>query len=104
MVYTFYKITCNSVDVDSVYIGFTKHFAQKKRDHKMKSLFETNTNKLYTTIRAHGSFKKKWTMEVIESSACESLVDAKKPERYLCEVWKADLNAAPKNGKKGINK
>jgi len=92
------------VDVDSVYIGFTKKIAQTKCAHKMKSLFETNTNKLYTTIRAHGGFKKNWTMEVIESSACDSLVDAKKRERYLCEVRKADLNAAPKNGKKGIKK
>jgi len=59
----------------------------------MRSLFETNTSKLDTAIRAHGGFKKKWTMEVIESSACESLEDAK---NYLCEVWKADLNTVPK--------
>jgi len=65
----------------------------------MKSLFETNTNKLYTTVRAHGGFKNNWTMEVIESSTCDSYFDAKKQERYLCEVWKADLNAAPKNWK-----
>jgi len=98
MVYIFYKIRCNSVDVDSVYIGYTKHkhFARKKSFHKMKSLFETNTSKLDTAIRAHGGFKTKWTMEVIESSACESLDDAKKQLPYLCEVWKADLNTVPK--------
>jgi hypothetical protein len=96
MVYIFYKITCNSVDVDSVYIGYTKNFQNKKCFHKMRSLFETNTSKLDTAIRAHAGFKKNWTMEVIESSACESLEDAKKQLPYLCEVWKADLNTVPK--------
>jgi len=102
MVYIFYKITCNSVDVDSVYIGYTTNFSVCKSSHKMKSL--VHTNELYTTIRAHGGFKNNWTMEVIESSACDSLVDAKKQLPYLCEVWKADLNPAPKTGKKGIKK
>ena len=92
MQYVVYKITCNSPDVDHVYVGSTKKVKHRKYEHKYDSKRETNTSKLYTAIRDHGGFEK-WTMEIIESFTCDTFLEARMRERYFCEDLNADLNS-----------
>jgi len=92
MQYVVYKITCNSQDVDHLYVGVTTNFAHRERDHKIRFKNEKYTFKLYSTIRDHGGFDN-WTMEIIESFTCELELDARLRERYWFDELRADLNS-----------
>ena len=91
MEYIIYKITCDSPDVQSLYVGSTKHFKNRKHGHMMKSKDEKCTFKLYNTIREHGGFSN-WTMEIIEFFTCNTFLEARIRERFFCEELRADLN------------
>jgi len=90
MEYVVYTMTCNSQDVDHLYIGSTINFVKRVREHK--NLSKHNTNKLYTAIRSYGGFSN-WTMEIIESCTCDTVLEARIRERFFCEELRADLNS-----------
>lgn len=73
------------------YVGSTKNLTKRKSAHKKHSENNTNTNKLYTTIRANGGFEN-WTMVKVEKWACESNLDARIRERHWYEKLNANLN------------
>ena len=50
MDYVVYKITCNSPDVNNVYVGSTTKLKNRKYLHKHHSKHETKINKLYFAI------------------------------------------------------
>jgi len=91
MQYVVYKITCNSPDVDHLYVGSTQDLKQRKRKHKYHSKRETNTSKLYTTIRAYDGFDN-WTMEVVESGTCDTDFEIKSRERFYYDQLQPSLN------------
>ena len=92
MQYVIYKITCNSPDIDHVYVGSTKRFENRQYDHKFKSLNEKCTFKLYTTIRDHGGFDN-WTFEAVETGTCKTNFEKRSRERFFWEELNADLNS-----------
>jgi len=92
MQYVVYKITCDSPDVDHVYVGSTTNFKNRKSDHTFRSLNETNTNKLYTAIRSYGGYKN-WTIEAIETSTCETNLEIRTRERFWFDELRPSLNS-----------
>ena len=91
MQYVVYKIKCNSPDVGHFYIGSTKNLKIRTRKHKYDSKNQTNTIKLYTTIRAYDGFDN-WKLKVIESGTCETKFEIKSRERYYYDELSPDLN------------
>jgi len=92
MEYFVYKITCDNYDVECVYVGSTEDLEQRKSKLKSESKNETNTTKLYTTIRGHAGFEN-WTIEVVESGTCETDFEIKSRERFWFDELHADLNS-----------
>ena len=81
--YIFYKIYCK--DVPDIYIGLTRSFRDKKRDHKIKCNDENHKEynlKLYKTIRENGGFDN-WIMEQIEERQQVTKRQAEKIEEEL---------------------
>jgi hypothetical protein len=91
MQYVVYKITCNSPNIDHFYIGSSEDLEQRKRYHKYKSNRETNTIKLYNTIRAYDGFDN-WTFEVVESGTVDTRFEIKSRERYYYDKLQPSLN------------
>ena len=89
-----YKIVCNDLNIEDVYVGHTTNFTKRKCHHKSNS---TNQNgkkyelKLYKSIREHGGFEN-WSMIEIEKYPCNDLQEASKKERYYFELLNARLN------------
>ena len=89
-----YKIVCNDLNIEDVYVGHTTNFTKRKCSHKSAS---TNQNclkyniKIYKTIREHGGFEN-WSMIEIEKYPCNDLQEASKKERYYFELLNARLN------------
>ena len=91
MEYVVYKITCDSPDVDHLYLGSTKDFKKRKRLHKYHSKRETNTSKLYTAIRSYGGFLN-WTIEAVETGTCETIFEIRSRERFYLDQLQPSLN------------
>jgi len=91
MQYVVYKITCNSPNIDHLYIGSTENLEQRTYKHNYHSKRERCTSKVYTTIREHGGFEN-WTIEVIESGTCETEFEIRSRERYYYDELSPDLN------------
>jgi len=91
MQYVVYKITCDSPDVDHVYVASTIDFRHRKCEHKYRSKRETNTNKLYIAIRDHGGFEN-WTFEAIETSTCDTKFEIRARERFWFDQLRPSLN------------
>ena len=54
-----YKITCNDVNINDVYVGHTINFVQRKHAHKQNCINEKSPNykcKLYEAIRNNGGW------------------------------------------------
>jgi hypothetical protein len=87
MIYTIYKISIAGED----YIGSTRDFKQRKRDHKKKCNKLIHNCKLYTTIRENGG----WdccNITPIEEFECETKRQAECREEYWRREYKATLN------------
>ena len=86
MQYVVYKITCNSPEIDHLYIGSSRNLKLRTRKHKYDSKDERCTSKVYTVIRDHGGLEN-WTIEVMESGTCETEFEIKGREK----AWYDDL-------------
>ena len=91
MEYLIYKITCNSPNIDHVYVGSTENIEQRTYKHKSVSNRGTNIFKLYNTIRDNGGIDN-WKLEVIESGTVETKFEIKSRERFWYDQLRANVN------------
>jgi hypothetical protein len=93
---TFYKIVCDDLDVEDIYIGHTTNFTKRKYQHKNgcnnKKHHAYNTY-VYKFIRENGGWDN-WSMIEIEKRDCDDRQEAGKRERYWFEKLHATLNKA----------
>jgi len=87
MSYCIYKIVCDDLP-DFIYVGSTKAFRQRKREHK--SRVNKDNQILYTTIKENGGWDK-WRMVCIEE--CDEIIDSKRKAEAKEEEWRMKLNA-----------
>ena len=89
-----YKIVCNNLDINDLYVGSTTEFTKRKYKHK-NSCFNNNYPsyyfKVYDFIRNNGGWHN-WTMIEIEKYPCNDGHEARARERYWCEQLNANLN------------
>ncbi len=85
--YIIYKIICNELP-EYIYVGSTKAFRQRKKNHKERSLSENN--KLYNTIRENGGWDN-WEMKYLEE--CDNNIDTFIKAKIKEEEWRVKLNA-----------
>ena len=89
-----YKIVCNDLNIEDVYVGHTTNFTKRKCAHKNNSKNQNGKKyeyKIYKTIREYGGFEN-WSMIEIEKYPCNDLQEALKKERYYYELLNAKLN------------
>ncbi len=86
--YIIYQIVCNNAP-DQCYIGSTKNYIRRKREHKKNSICK-NT-KLYETIREFGGWNN-WEISVIEQIECDTSLPARIREQFYIDQKKANLN------------
>jgi hypothetical protein len=92
MEYVFYKIVCDDLDIKYTYVGSTKNFKGRKRQHRFDSNNIKKVHlKLYSVIKEHGGLKN-WDMVEIETCICDSTWDAHTRERWWYEKLNANLN------------
>ncbi len=87
MSYVIYKICCDDVP-DFIYIGSTKAFRQRKRQHKCDCRPESQHKniKLYKTINENGGWEN-WRMVILEECGNISLTEARiKEEKHRLSV------------------
>jgi len=92
MSYCIYKIVCEDVP-DFIYVGSTKAFRERKRNHKSQSYNENSRSynySLYKTIRDNGGWEK-WRMVCIEE--CDDTIDSRRKAESKEEEWRQKLNA-----------
>ena len=91
--YTFYTFICNDPNITDCYVGSTKAFRQRKRNHKSNCNLKTSKSynvKIYQTIRANGGWDS-WEMKPIDTKICSRL-EARIHETKLMEERHATLN------------
>jgi len=103
-----YKIVCNDLNINDVYVGHTTNFTKRKTQHKSNCNNINNKKynyKIYQTIRENGNFDN-WSMIEIEKYPCNDLNEACARERYYYELLNSKLNmVCPyRVDKKEINK
>jgi hypothetical protein len=72
------------------YIGSTGNFSSRKATHKANCKKQLKV-KLYETINENGGWAN-FIMRPIEEFVCESKLEARIRERYLCEMYNPNLN------------
>jgi hypothetical protein len=90
-----YKIVCNDLTIQDVYVGSTTNFTKRKHTHKNNCISEKYHNhnlKVYEFIRNNGGWSN-WSMIEIEKYPCNNKIEAEKRERYWYEELNAKLNS-----------
>ena len=93
--YTFYKIV--SKDGKYIYVGSTKDFNNRMRNHKSNCKNENSKChdiKVYEAIRNNGGWRK-FNIEKIEEKLCEDKKNAYIRENELMKELKSNLNERP---------
>ena len=89
-----YKLVCDDLSVNNLYVGHTADFTNRKRCHKSNC---SNVNykgynyKVYKMIREKGGWIN-WSMIEIEKYPCNDDNEARARERHWYEVLNANLN------------
>lgn len=89
-----YKIVCNDITINDLYVGQTRDFTNRKYLHKKacnKQYSNSYNLKIYKFIRDNGGWDN-WSMVEIERFKCKDLNEATVRERYWFESLKATLN------------
>ena len=89
-----YKIICKNLDINTVYVGSTSNFIQRKAKHKYSCnnpISKGHNYFLYKTIRENGGWQNYIMLEV-EKFACSDGNEARTRERYWFEELNANLN------------
>ena len=85
-----YRIVCNDLKLNELYIGSTTDFRKRKSTHKKSCNNENRKGynyKIYQIIRLNGGWEN-WKMILIESYPCADGLEARRRERY----WYDELN------------
>jgi GIY-YIG catalytic domain len=92
--YIMYKIIPKNNYLSYCYIGHTKNFSERKRQHKQQAI-NINGNKShqkhYETIRNNGGWDQ-WEMIEIEKFICKTKLEARIREQELIKEYNANLN------------
>jgi hypothetical protein len=86
-----YKLVCNDLSVQDLYVGSTTDFDRRKNEHKREAN-KKSEYKVYKMINEYGGWDN-WSMIKIEDYPCKSSQDAKQRERYQMELQNATLNS-----------
>ena len=89
-----YKIVCNDLSIEDIYVGSTTEFIKRKYRHKRNTNFEGSKEynfNVYKCIRENGGWEN-WSMYEIEKYPCNDSNEARAKERYWYEELKANLN------------
>ena len=89
-----YKIVCNDLSINEIYVGHTTDFSKRKSHHKSVCNNEKSIKynyKIYQIIRANGGWNN-WSMLQIEIYSCKNNREAESRERYWIEKLNAKLN------------
>ena len=94
---TMFVIYCiyNDIYPNHFYVGHTKNFKNRKKDHKNRCNNPTNERynlKVYQFIRENGGWEN-WTMELLEDLGDITEDDAEFREEYWRVFLQADLNS-----------
>jgi hypothetical protein len=90
-----YKIVCNDLNINDVYVGSTTDFTRRKRQHKHCCNSEKSKSynyKVYQTIRCNGGWDN-FTMIEIEKYNCNDSNEAHARERHYYELLNTTLNS-----------
>ena len=94
MEYTFYAIICKDENITDCYVGSTKNYKHRQRNHKTNCNNPKSKNfncKVYQFIRENGGFDKFEFIE-LETKICETKREALIREQHWMETLKANLN------------
>ena len=88
-----YKIVCNDLNINELYIGSTTEFIKRKYTHKHNTNNDNSKDfKVYEFIRNNGGWDN-WSMFEIEKFPCRDGQEARARERYWCEQTNSTLNS-----------
>ena len=88
-----YKIVCNDLNINELYIGSTTEFIKRKHAHKHNTNNDNSKDfKVYEFIRNNGGWDN-WSMFEIEKFPCRDGQEARARERYWCEQTNSTLNS-----------
>lgn len=88
-----YRIFCKDPSIIKCYIGSTKNFEDRVRQHKatcVNPLHKCYNLPLYQFIRTNGGFNN-WNFEVLEEFECESYIERLKKEKHYFLKYFVDL-------------
>jgi len=88
-----YKIICNDLTIEDLYVGSTTQFTLRKNKHKSlcNGGAKSSEVKVYKKIRDCGGWDN-WSMVQIEEYPCSNGNEARARERYWYEQLNAKLN------------
>lgn len=89
-----YKIVCNDMTVNDLYIGSTTNFIKRKGQHRRNCNNENYSHynyKIYQIIRNNGGWEN-WSMIEIEKFPCNNSNESRLRERYYLELLQASMN------------
>ena len=89
--YTIYSITCINERVKGIYVGSTKDFTNRQKEHIYNLMDNTKKHrKLYQIINENGGFSN-WKFTCLESLTCKRK-EARIKEEFFYDKLEADLN------------
>lgn len=95
VLYTFYKLVCNNMDTEEVFVGYTKMTMENVlNSHRIKC---NNANgvdhnrDIYKIIRATGGFSE-WSTEVLEEGYFKNIGEIKQRKKDWIEKTPNDVN------------
>ena len=86
-----YKICCNDISINDIYVGHTTNFIKRKNQHKTCCTNLDYDRRVYQKIRETGGWNN-WSMIQIEEYNCTNKREAEMRERYWIENLNATLN------------
>jgi hypothetical protein len=89
-----YKIVCNDLTVNDVYVGSTTDFTRRKSEHKHhcnNPISKKYNFNVYQSIRSNGGWEN-WSMILIENFPCENGNESLARERSWVDELGANLN------------
>ena len=89
-----YKIICNDICVNDIYIGSTVNFRHRGYQHKYNSKY--SDIKLYKNIRENGGWVNYSIIE-LEKFPCNNSIEARERERYYYDLLNPNLNSIKPN-------
>ena len=86
-----YKICCNDLNVEDIYIGSTCNLKQRIMNHKNKYNSKCRNYRVYNFIRDYGGFEN-WSFIELENVNVENVKDLRIYERKWIDLLKPSLN------------